>query len=221
MLKLLGAIAVLAAIVAGCDSSDRAPSAAPSAATPEPIPTPEATPAAAERHKFEKGHSRAVREYYRHDAGPAHDNIEAEYHKPPKPATGGIGDTITLTGTNIGVRVRVKLTGLVDPAGASPAPRAGTRYVAAKLRLRSTGITILEDDFRNALLSHDGGRRVPASAGVKAGCSNGFHDFLRLEVGRGTRGCLLFQVPEGKRPRQLQLALEQIPAGAGGRWILR
>ena len=33
-------------------------------------------------------------------------NVEAEYHQPPKPAEAELGETITLTGTNIGVRLR-------------------------------------------------------------------------------------------------------------------
>src|SRR3712207_1003707 len=114
MRKLLGAIAGLAALAAGCGSSDPAPSAAP-----EPAATQEA-----EQHAFEPGHSRAVREYYRHSADEeAHDNVEAEYHQPPRPATGGIGDTITLTGTNIGVRARVPPARRSNP----PPPRRTRR----------------------------------------------------------------------------------------------
>ena len=215
MLKLLGAIAV-AALVAGCGSSDPAPSAAtaPPTATPEPEPE-------TEQHVFDKGHSRAVREYYRHTGGDAQGNIEAEYHQPPKPATGGIGDTITLTGTSIGLRIRVTLTGLVDPATPPRPPRGGTRYVGAKRSLRNTGITKLEAPFTNASLSFRGGRRARLASGVKAGCSNGLHEVVELDVSRRTRGCVLFQVPAGERPRQLQLALEQVPAEAGGRWHLK
>jgi hypothetical protein len=217
MLKLLGAIVALAALVGGCGSSDPAPSAA----TPEPTPTP--TPTAApevEKHVFERGHSKAVREYYRHSPGHAHDNVEAEYHQPPKPATGGIGDTITLTGINIGVRARVRLVGLVDPVTASRPPKPGTRFVGAELQLRTTGITILEDVLDNAQLSYRGGR-ARAVTRVKAECSNGFQKLVRIDVARNKRGCVVFEVPAGKRPRQFQLALEQVPAEAGGRWVLR
>ena len=38
--------------------------------------------------------------------------VEEEYHQPPKPAEAGLGETITLTGTNIGVRLRVTVTGV-------------------------------------------------------------------------------------------------------------
>jgi len=216
MLKLLGAIAVLAAFASGCGSSE--PSASP-ASTPTATPT--IPPDIVAEHQFEKGHSRAVRDYYDHEAGEAaHDNIEAEYHQPPTPATGALGDTITLTGTNIGVRFRVTVDGLVDPAIASRPPRAGTRYVGVNLRLRSTGITILEDELDNALLTYGPRRRARPVRGVKAACSHGFDRPVRIDVSRRARGCLLFEVPAGKQPRQFQLALEQVPAAAGGRWRL-
>jgi hypothetical protein len=215
MLKLLGVIAALAALV-GCGSSDPAPSAATA-----PTPTPEATPEA-EEHMFEPGHSRAVREYYGHagGGGEAHGSIEAEYHRPPKPATGGVGDAITLTGTNIGVRVRVRLQGLADDVAAARQPRPGKRYVGVRLQLRSTGIAILEDELDNAVLTYGGGRRARAVTGVKAACSNAFHKLLRMDVGNSASGCVLFELPASARPRQFQLALEQVPAAAGGRWIL-
>jgi hypothetical protein len=161
-----------------------------------------------------------VRDYY----GSAHthpgDNVEAEYHQPPRPATGGIGDAITLTGSNIGVRLRVTLTGLSDPVAAARPPRKGTRYVGVNLRLKSTGITIHDDVLEDALLRYRGGKARPVM-GVKADCSNGFQGVVRIDVGHRARGCVLFQVPASARPRQFQLALEQVPAEAGGRWRLR
>ena len=220
MLKWLGAIAVLAALLAGCGSGDPQPRASngPTATpTPPPAPEPEA------EHGFQKGHSKAVRRYYghEHDEAEAHGSIEAEYHRPPHPATGGTGDTITLTATNIGVRIRVTLEGLADPVAAARPPRDGLRHVGVRLRLRSTGIAILEDDLDNALLTYGDGRRTRAITGVKAECSNGFHRIVRLDVSRRARGCVLFAVPAAARPRQFQLGLEQVPAVAGGRWRLR
>ena len=218
MTKMLGAIAVLAALAAGCASGDDQEPAA--ATTPVATPTPTATPEPEIGHGFEKGHSRAVREYYGDVHGPEA-GVEAEYHQPPQPAAGGIGDTITLTGSNIGVRLDVTLTRLVDPARTARQPRAGMRYFGVALLLTSTGITIHDDDFSDALLRYGARGRARAVLGVKAGCSNGFHRVVRIEVGEGTRGCVLFEIPRSARPRQFQLALEQIPAEAGGRWRLR
>jgi len=216
MLKLLGAIAALAALTAGCGSSDQSPAAATTpAATPTPTPAAPAEPEA----RFEKGHSRAVRDYYRHSLG--EEGVEAEYHQPPRPATGGIGDTITLTGTNIGVREDVTLTGLVDPAGAARPPREGMRYVGVGLRVVSTGITVHDDTFHQALLRYGARGRARPLLGVKASCSHGFQRVVRIDASGRARGCVLFEVPRSARPRQFQLALEQVPPEAGGRWRLR
>jgi hypothetical protein len=219
MLKLLGAVAVLAVIVAGCGSDDPQRSAA---SEPTATPTVSAREPAAAAPTWDPDHSDAVRRYYGGgDGPPAIDgDVEAEYHQPPRPATGGIGDTITLTGTNIGVRLRVTVTGLIDPVRTTESPRSGMRYVGVGLRLRSTGITIHESRLKAALLRHGGGRAARPVFGVKAGCSNGFDGVVRLD-GPRTRGCLLFQVPDSARPRELMLALEELPAEVGGRWRLR
>ena len=125
--------------------------------------------AAATAEPFEKGHSRAVREFYGGGDAPVppSSDVEAEYHQPPRPATGAIGDTITLTGTNIGVRLRTTVTGLVDSAETSESPRPGMRYVGVRLRLRSTGIAIHESALQSARLRYAGGAAKPA-LGVKA-----------------------------------------------------
>lgn len=223
MRKFTGLIGVLAVLLAGCGSNDSEKSAAKPApvatATPEatatatPTPTPE---------PFEKGHSRAVRRFYGGGEAPVPpwSDVEAEYHQPPRPATGGIGDTITLTGTNIGIRLRSTVTGLVDPARATESPGPGKRYVGVQLRLRSTGIAVHDGMLESARLRYGGGAAKPVH-GVKAGCSNGFDGTVRIDVGLQARGCLLFELPEDAEPNELVLALETVPAPAGGRWRLR
>jgi hypothetical protein len=221
MRKLTSLIGVLAILIAGCGSSDSEKSAARPA--PEATAIPEATAAATPTPEpFEKGHSRAVRKFYGGGEAPVPpgSDIEAEYHQPPRPATGGIGDTITLTGTNIGVRLRTTLTGLVDPARATESPGPGMRYVGVRLRLKSTGIAVYEGPLENARLRYAGGVAEPA-LGVKAACSHGFDGNVRIDVGLKAAGCLLFEVPENAAPREFVLALETVPPPAGGRWSLR
>ena len=155
MTKLLGAIAVLAAVAAGCGAEEPAASAGSA-----PTATPTMTEHVKAAHQFEKGHSNAVREYYGDEhSGEQDGDVEAEYHQPPRPASGGIGDTITLTGSNIGVRMRVTVTGLVDQVRTPRPAGAGMRYLAVKLRMRSTGITLLEGEMREAVVHYDGGAR--------------------------------------------------------------
>jgi hypothetical protein len=159
-----------------------------------------------------------VREYYDH----AHEHeelddelaaIEAEYHQPPEPPRAGAGEVITLTGTNIGVRLRVKLVGPLQPVSVG-----GRDYLAANLQLRNTGITIFEAELGQARLVDAAGKAAEPVLGVKAPCSHGFQGLMRLDVARQARGCVLF--PATGDPQELQLALEQVPAEAGGRWAL-
>ena len=138
------------------------------------------------------------------------EDVEEEYHQPPKPASGGIGDTITMTGSNIGVRLRITVTGV---------ERAG-RYTAVKLRLESTGIAVFESEIRGALLRYADGTRARPVLGVKAACSHGFQKGLRLDVGDRTRGCVLFRRPTDAAPKTLKLALEGEPIAEGGLWRL-
>jgi len=226
MPKSFAVIVVLAVLVAGCGSGDppRAASTTPEPAAPtETAADPHGHGGEAPRGEpFEKGHSRAVRKFYGGGEAPIapEADVEAEYHQPPRPATGAIGDTITLTGTNIGVRLRTTVTGLVDPVEASrPAPD-GKRYVGVGLKLRSTGIAIHESELGNALLRYRGGAAEP-TLGVEAKCSRGFDGIVRIEDQGPVRGCLLFALPENAEPRELVLALETVPAEAGGRWSLR
>jgi hypothetical protein len=222
MRKFTSLIGVLAVLMAGCGSNDSEKSAAKPAAEatapPEATATPTPTP-----KPFEKGHSRAVREFYGGGEAPVPPwaDVEAEYHQPPRPATGGIGDTITLTGTNIGVRLRTTVAGLVDPAQTSESPRPGMRYVGVPLRLRSTGIAVHDGPIQNARLRYAGGVAEPV-LGVEAGCSNGFEGTaVRIDDSAPARGCVLFEVPEDAEPREFVLALETVPPAAGGRWRLR
>jgi hypothetical protein len=215
----MAALVVIVAGAAGCGSGS--PAAAP---TPEPAPT----EAAAAATGYEPGHSRAVREYYgdaRHPPEGAAEfggETEEEYRRPPRPASGGIGDAITLTGTNLGVRMRVTVTGVADPVRSRTRPAgAGRRYVGVKLRMRNTGVAIFESELREATLGERAGPRSRAVVGVRSSCSRGFEGPLRIDVGGSARGCVLFALPAGRRAEVLHLALEQVPAAAGGRWSLR
>jgi hypothetical protein len=183
-LAKLIAIAVLAALVCGCGSNEEKTAAAAAAPTPEPT-------------------------FWQGD-----EDVEEEYHQPPKPASGGIGDTITLTGTNIGVRMRVTVTGLVDRTG------PGGRYLGVKLRTRSTGIAIYESELRSAVVRYSDGHRARAAFGVKAKCSHGFQRHMRVDVGGRASGCVLFRRPDDARPKTMRLALESHPASEGGLWRL-
>ena len=147
--------------------------------------------------------------------------VEAEYNQPPRPARTELGRAIVLDGINIGVRLRVTVTGVLDPVrGASKPAGAGKRYVGVQLSATSTGIAIFESELRNAALSYGSGRRARPLRDVTASCSNGFDAVVRLDVGDRASGCLLFRVPRDAKPELFALALESRSVREGGKWML-
>ena len=212
MRKLFVLIA-FSVLLAGCgDNQDDPPSAA---ATPTP------TPAEAEAEHVDedlKGYSQGVIDYYREvhteKTGDDHIDAEIEYHQPPKPAEAGLGETITRTGTNIGVRLKVTPTRLERVDG----------FDVLRLKLVNDGIAVYEAPLQNAALTFPGGTATPVAAADKvAGCRHQFDpELIRLDVGRSRTGCLLFAggSADGAQPERLQVALEVVPTTAGGIWNL-
>lgn len=177
-------------------------------ASPKATPTPGA----------DGGYSQGVKDYYggeadthpEAEAGSIED-VEAEYHQPPHPAEAGMGETITLTGTNIGVRLRVTVTGVerVDD------------HQAVELELESTGITNYEGEFTHAAVTYGDGTTQPVAKGASAPCSNTLDlPTVSIAVGAKTTGCLLFPTSGSESPTRFQLALETVPIEAGGIWNL-
>jgi hypothetical protein len=202
MRSLFAAAGLALLLLAGCGSEKRA----------QPTPTP--PPQRAEDPDL-AGYSQGVKDYYVevHDGptGDEHADVEAEYHQPPKPAEAGLGDAITLTGVNIGIRQKVTVT-KVDRAG---------DYTAVHLKLENTGITVYEAPLRNATVTYADGDPVGVEEGASAACSKGMDaDPWRLDVGRTKTGCLLFPSHGELPPDRFQLALEIVPANAGGIWNL-
>jgi hypothetical protein len=130
---------------------------------------------------------------------------------PPHPGKVGLGQTITLTGTNIGVRLRVTVTGVqrVDD------------HQAVKLELESTGITNSDGEFKQAAVTYGDGTTQPVAEGVSAPCSNGLDlPTAFIAVSAKTTGCLRFPAAGSEPPTRFQLALETVPTEAGGIWNL-
>jgi len=201
-MRLMLISAVLAALLAGCGGGNDDP--APAAATPEATVA-ETEP---ETHELDlDDYSEGVKRYY--GGAHTHENgdVEAEYHKPPDPPEAGVGETITLTGTNIGVRMEVTLEDVKRARGRTQ----------VHLGMLNTGITVYEAPLQNAELTFADGST--ATAVPDEGCSRGFDPtYLRIDVSHQENVCLLFE-GTGK-PKQLVLALESVPTEAGGIWKL-
>jgi hypothetical protein len=208
MRTLLGTM-LLAVLLAGCGENQQA-------ATTPPAAAPEATATdAAKEDPDLAAYSQGVKDYYveihNEPTGDPESDIESEYHQPPRPAEAGLGETITLTGTNIGIRLRVTVT-KVERVG---------EHTAVQLKLRNTGIAVYEAPLQNAAVTYPGGEPMPVAKGARATCSHTFDsDALRIDVGRSRTGCLLFPGEGRTVPERFQLALEIVPTTAGGIWNL-
>src|SRR6478735_12071231 len=111
--------------VAGCGGGDK-----PADATP--------TPGTGEDS------AQAILNYYGDNPEDfAEGDVEAEYHQPPKPAVASVGEPITLTGTNIGVRMRVTVTGV---------ERTGSWW-AVTLTMENIGIAVHDSELTNTALT--------------------------------------------------------------------
>ncbi len=183
--------------------------------TPTPPPADATAPPAAEEADDLEGYSQGVKDYY----GGSHpvaeegspESVEVEYHQPPKPAEAGMGETITLTGTNIGVRLRVTVTGV----------KRVSKYLAVDLAFESTGITNYEGPFESAAVTYGDGTPKRVVEGATASCSKDItQPTVFIPVGAKARGCLLFPPSGSRTPDRFQLALETVPVEAGGIWNL-
>src|SRR3954451_11683926 len=134
-------------LFAGCGAEKRAGSTSP--------------PARAEDRDL-AGYSQGVKDYYveihNQPTGDAETDVEIDYHQPPRPAEAAVGESITLTGVNIGIRQKVTVT-KVDRAGG---------YTAVHLELENTGITVYEAPLRSATVSYADGDPVGVEEGASA-----------------------------------------------------
>jgi hypothetical protein len=213
MRKWLGA-ALVALAIAGCADKQAETTPTPAATTPAPELDEHGHDLSQAQKKDLTGYSQGVRDYYGDTVpvgktGEEQLDIEIEYHQPPDPPEAAIGEPITLTGTQIGVRLKV-IVDKVEDLG---------KQTAVHLKLESTGITIHDDAFREATVTYSDGKTVKVEP-KRVKCSNGFDGVVRLDVLRKTHGCLVFPKSGDAEPQQFQMALENVPVTAGGIWNL-
>jgi hypothetical protein len=203
-------IFAFAALLAGCGDNDKQP--------PAPTATAASQAASAEDPAL-AGYTDGVRRYYSGASLEAAEqpgaDAEEKYFQPPRPARARLGETIRLTGANIGLQADV------TPTAIKTVQAGNTVYTAVMVEIDNDadGITVYDGELRQASLIYGDGKPVDAVWGVKASCSNTFDAHVRIDVGAKQRGCLLFPASDDQ-PEQLQIALETVPTDAGGIWSL-
>ena len=158
----------------------------PDAPTPTPTARRPTRPS-----RFEKGHSRAVRQYYGGGERPSRrgGDVEAEYHQPPRPATGG--DRRHDHADRHEHRRAPRFDGDRPrrPRRAARPPGAGKRYVGVGLRWTAPGSPSTTARSSSARLRYDAGGAAEPVFGVKAGLLERLRRAcVRIDVGgRGAR----------------------------------
>ncbi|MFG2973039.1 hypothetical protein ACGFYY_08540 [Streptomyces sp. NPDC048331] len=136
-------------------------------------------------------------------------------------APGGSGETISLAGSEPGLRLDVTLTRVVDPAApAGQEPAGNERLVATRFRLENTGTAVYRDSPASAahLLTTTGhrfsGEDIPTTAGPA------FPETVTLDPGGTVEGFVAFRLPRDSDPAAVQFALDAGLADDVGHWSL-
>jgi hypothetical protein len=139
-----------------------------------------------------------------------------------QPAAATVGGTLTLEGTDPGLKVDVTVTKVTDPA--TPAneylkPKAGNRYVAIELRFNNKGQAVYGDAPSNgAHLIDDQGQQYSNTFGeVREGVVLGA---VTVSPGDSRKGVILYEIPEGVKLAKFQFALDSGFADQTGEWQL-
>ncbi|MEW9550144.1 DUF4352 domain-containing protein [Nonomuraea sp. NPDC050783] len=137
-------------------------------------------------------------------------------------AVARLGQAVTLTGTDPGLRIAATAERLVSPA--TPAndllkPAAGMRFVAVQLSLANQGQSPYNDaPAAGALLIDAEGRQYQANPGaqVREAQPFGGGGTVTIDAGGSGKGAVVFEIPETATPATFRFALNAGLAGLAG-----
>jgi hypothetical protein len=146
----------------------------------------------------------------------------------PSPPTGSnrarIGQSIRLTGSE-GLAMRVLVSRVLDPAPVGPADATlgvNARLVGIEIELENVGQTPYSAaPLSGAKLVLDSGRAVDGQNVLEGPCAGGFALHAKIAPGQRRGGCLVFEVPESRRPVAFRYALDSGFAEEQGEWKLK
>lgn len=133
-----------------------------------------------------------------------------------------IGEAITLTGTDPGLKVTVTLTRLIDPATSETSflkPKAGSKFIAVELTLTNAGQAAYSDSPGNGavLIDSEGQTWSRTFAQVREGRAFGSVTMSGTDT---RKGVLVYEVPESVKLAKFQLGLDSGFAEQKGEWAL-
>lgn len=117
------------------------------------------------------------------------------------------------------------VTGLLDPAPASPADktlRPGDRFAGIEVRLRNIGdVVYSESPLSDSKLFVAGGTEAGGVNLLGGPCGGRFALHVALRPGARASGCVPFELGSDQRPDRFQFALDSGYGTEVGTWRLR
>ena len=132
-----------------------------------------------------------------------------------------VGDTLDLTGDDVGARMAVEVTRVVDPAPAADEfsnPDPGDRLVSVQFSLRNTGSAVYSDSPSNGAQIVDSSGQGYDSSFDNTSAGPPFPAIEHVAPGDSALGYVTFEVPDGVRVAQVQLTLDSGYADDTGQW---
>lgn len=140
-----------------------------------------------------------------------------------EPSTAAVGSALTLQGMDPGLKVKVTVARLVDPA--TPAsdymkPKAGNRFVAVEVTLENVGQAVYSDAPTNSGILIDGENQQHRSTYQDVREGQSFGGMATINAGDKRKGVIVFEVPEGSKLTKFQFGLNSGFARQKGEWTL-
>jgi hypothetical protein len=141
----------------------------------------------------------------------------------PKAPVAGIGDSLTLEGSD-GLKVQVTLLDVIDPVavGEFETPEGDKRIVGIRIAMKNVSETQYDDSPSNgSVLIYGSDEQADATILAEGECSSGFASSAKIAPGARRQGCIPFEVPKGNKPKTFQFTLESGFGPQAGEWSLR
>lgn len=140
-----------------------------------------------------------------------------------KKPNAGVGDTISLQGTDEKLKIAVKLVKVINNATGKDEfnkPSAGQRFYAVELVLKNVGKVAYDDSpFNSAkVIDSKGQQHDTTLMEVSTGASM---TSAKIGIGDSRRGVVTFEVPKNAKIVKLQFALDSGMAQQTGEWSTR
>lgn len=138
-------------------------------------------------------------------------------------STAAVGGSITLQGMDAGLKMKVTVDRLFNPA--TPAedymkPKAGTKLVALEVTLTNVGQAVYDSSPEGGAVLIDGQGQQYRTTFGRISEGQGFGGQATINAGDSRKGVIIFEVPESAKLVKFQYGLNSGFAKQKGEWTL-